>query len=396
MSHDGGFPAVPYQDVGKEPAVQTNAKPGAAAPGNGGLDPDQRAETLIPMLRDTDPRVRKSAVIALGRMSGRRAAELVCDMLADPDEGVRVLSCQALGRLADPASLEALLTRKHDSSVEVRSGVLWAIANIVAHGGLTPEGVEAMFAPVVVFAFDPDDSVRADAAAVLGALKTPRASEPLRIMLEDESPRVRANACSGLGMLDDDEGFEALVGRLGDSSATPLETVSALDGLARRFERMGEAAPSDPAGASSGLPLIQEAAKAVLAFCPTTPQPEGWQPEPAAAQPGSPQPEPTAPQPEPTADDVYATAVWALGMVAPHVPGMRDAVQAALESALRCPDPWGRRYAAESLARIHDDAAYRALCGRIDEGSETVPEVVQTLRKARESFGAPDVSPNNV
>ncbi len=333
-----------------------SAVPGGASNGARGDGPalDARVEAMAPMLSDPDPRVRKSAVVALGRMPCAAATERLCAALGDRVEGVRALACQALGRIADPASVPALLGCVHDPSAGVRAGVLWAIANVALHGSIDAEARAALFCPVAVLAFDPDDGVRADAAAVIGSLRDPRATDALLVLLEDPCARVRANACSSLALLDDAKGLEALLGVLeaarektgeepdGQPGEEPLVLVSALDGVARRAER-GSLGPASP-----------QAARALRVVCSLARAEAGgsaagreWPAEPATA----------GGEGDPTPADVRATAVWALGLLGPLAQLDRAAVQGLLEGALRSDDAWTRRYAVEALARVHDDIA---------------------------------------
>lgn len=333
--------------------------------------PAERVAALAPMLADVDPRVRKSAVIALGRVPCPEATDALCRMLDDAAEGVRVLTCQALGRAADRASVPALVAHAHDPSSEVRAGILWALANVAAHGGpeggaLDGQGRAALFTPVVVLAFDPDDGVRADAAAVLGALRDPRATDALLVLLEDSCPRVRANACASLGLADDAVALNALLGVLEDGEEDPLVIVSALDGAARRAER-GGIAPGAP-----------EASRTVGAACRWA---EWDQPGEGAsgavdAQAGG-----------PTADDVRATAVWALGMLSELEGDRCEEVHALLVRALGSAHVWTVRYAVEALARRHDGAArdaLRSFRGRL--GPDGDPDVAALVDQALSTF----------
>lgn len=354
---EGGPDVAPSGETG------FTAVPGGAYGGACGDGPalDARVEALAPMLSDPDPRVRKSAVVALGRMPCDAAVGRLCAALGDRAEGVRALACQALGRLAAPASVPALLGCVHDPSAGVRAGVLWAVANVALHGRIDDEARAALFCPVAVLAFDPDDGVRADAAAVIGSLRDPRSTDALLVLLEDPCMRVRANACSSLGLLDDAKGLAALLGVLeasgkagetGETGEQPLVLVSALDGVARRAERgsLGLASP--------------QAARALGAVCAHARGGAGGRargcerPEASASAPAGVVAEG---DPAPTAADVRATAVWALGMLGGLAPLDRGAVQGLLEEALRSCDAWTRRYAVEALARIHDDLARETL-----------------------------------
>lgn len=304
--------------------------------------PDERARALEPMLADGDVRIRKSAVVALGRIKSPTATALLCRALDDKEEGVRALACQALAREADAASVGSLLAHRHDECAGVRAGVLWGIANVVAHAGLTEGEKAGLFTPVAVMAFDPDDGVRADAAAVLGTLRDPRATDALTVLLEDDVARVRANACASLAATDDEAGEALLLGRLAQAGEDALVRVSAIDALARRCER----------DASVGERVLP----ALLA---------------SAADEDA---------------DVSSTAVWALGYACQADSPARVQVQDALERALAGEGEWAARYAVESLARIHDERAHAALAA-FDPSASTHCDVLAPLvTQALETF----------
>ncbi len=292
------------------------------------MTPEQRAAALAALAHEADVRVRKSVAIALGTLGTSAATGPLCELLADPDEGVRVLACQALGRMCDPACIPSLLAAVHDGSAQVRSGILFALASIAVRGGLAADQLAALFTPVVVMAFDPDDGVRADAAAALGTLRDARAEEPLLVLAGDAAARVRANAAASLGLLDGAAGLAELVRLACEESQPPLVRVSALDGLARRADR--GSLPQDDGGV----------ARAVDAACRLAEDAAGLE----AAQA-------TEDDHEPGQGDLVAMAVWALGYL-PAQGTARDRVRQALDLARGSQDEWCRRYAAESLGRL--------------------------------------------
>ncbi len=351
---------------------------GAGSESAAQMTPAQRVEALAALAHEDDPRVRKSVVIALGSLGVPEATATLCDLLEDAVEGVRVLACQALGRVADPAAVPSLLGRVHDESAEVRAGVLFALASIAAHGGISDEARAALFTPMVVMAFDPDDGVRADAAATLGTLHDERAVEPLVLLSEDACAQVRANACASLGLSDAPNALAVLLSRAEDGAESPLVRVAALDGLARHSER-GALIADAPV-----------AARAVELACALA---EGAEvARPVAGSRGASECEVAdddASGQDPTAADVRATAVWALGMLPLGV--LRERTQLALEGALAGGDCWTQRYAIEALARIGDDAArasLRDLDGRRQEGTVSLPaEVAATLDQALTLLG---------
>ena len=340
------------------------------------MTPAQRAEALAALAREGDVRVRKSVAIALGGLADACATSPLLELLADEDEGVRVLACQALGRVADPSCVPALLERVHDASVEVRSGVLFALASVAAHGNLSDEARAALFTPMVVMAFDPDDGVRADAAATLGTLRDARSCEPLSLLAQDACAQVRANACASLGLSDEPAGLAVLLERASDEGEKPLVRVAALDGLARRSERGSLVAGTPDAARAAALACsLAEGAPAAAAAR-------------AAGEGTSEEGDASAQRPA-SAADLAATAVWALGMLA--LGEERPRAQAALASALACDDAWVQRYAVEALARIGDDDA-RAELGRLAAARATgartlAPEVSAVLDRALELLG---------
>lgn len=343
---------------------------GAGAAPDDGRTPDERARALAPMLEDPDPRIRKSAVVALGRLRCASATEMLCRALDDRVEGVRALACQALGREADPASIPALVAHAHDASAGVRAGVLWGIANVVAHGGISEAARAELFTPVVVMAFDPDDGVRADAAAVLGTLRDPRATDALVVLLEDACPRVRANACASLGLTDDATGLAALLGVLEGEGEVPLVYVSALDGTARRAERgslaQGSVEAARAVAAACALAVREDAARDGAGV-----RQAGEDPAEAGANGDSDAPV--------TMADARATAVWALGLLADVAPDQRDCVGDVLAAALGRDVGWETRYAVEALARIHDEAARMALAAAAPTDSAAAALVAHVL-----------------
>lgn len=356
-----------------------DAPEGERVQGVADMTPAQRAEALAALAREGDVRVRKSVAIALGGLADACATHPLLELLGDEDEGVRVLACQALGRVADPSAVPALLARVHDASVEVRSGVLFALASVAAHGGLSDEARAELFTPMVVMAFDPDDGVRADAAATLGTLHDARSCEPLSLLAQDACAQVRANACASLGLTDEPAGLAVLLERACDEGEDPLVRVAALDGLARRSERglLAEGTPE----AANAVALACTLAEGAPAAAAARVADEGV----ADAGSGEGEANPAAERPA-SAADLAATAVWALGML---VPGeARPRVQAALAGALACEDAWIERYAVEALARIGDDDA-RAELGRLAAARATgarelAPEVSAVLDRALE------------
>lgn len=352
------------------------------------MTPEQRAGMLATMRHADEPRVRKSVAIALGTLGTPAATGPLCEMLDDEDEGVRVLACQALGRQRDPASVPALQAHAHDGSAQVRSGVLFALASLAAHDALDDAQRAALFTPVVVMAFDPDDGVRADAAAVLGTLRDERAVEPLVVLAADDVARVRANAMSSLGFAVEPAGrpmagAHALVERALDESEDLLVRVSAYDALGHRAERetLGDGEGDAVARlARQAIGLAREAARVT-----PTADDDAREADAHDADGGA--------DAAPTEDDLRATAIWALGLLPLGARERADAVQALASVAARDREgDWCRRYAVEALARIGGadaETALRDLARRVEAGEVAVgDEARAVLEQALGAWGA--------
>ncbi len=69
----------------------------------------QSVDALLPLLAVRDPDVRKFAVDILGDIGDRRAVSHLISGLRDPDENVRVAAAEALGKVRDRRSVEPLI-----------------------------------------------------------------------------------------------------------------------------------------------------------------------------------------------------------------------------------------------------------------------------------------------
>jgi HEAT repeat protein len=68
-------------------------------------------EPLLGAIKDTDPVVRKLAVMALGDIGDARAASPIIAMLNDADDEVRLEAVVALGKIGDPVAVEPLIEK---------------------------------------------------------------------------------------------------------------------------------------------------------------------------------------------------------------------------------------------------------------------------------------------
>lgn len=68
-------------------------------------------EPLVDALKDSDPAVRRQAVIALGDRKDRRATGEIIRSLKDRDDDVRLEAVVALGKIGDPRAVEPLIEK---------------------------------------------------------------------------------------------------------------------------------------------------------------------------------------------------------------------------------------------------------------------------------------------
>ena len=218
---------------------------------------DQRRwdDNLKSLLSDKDPKVRKRAALAAGRIGDERALPALIELLkSDPDPDVRQMAAFAIGEVESPAGAVALIAVLNDTKEpgEIRARAVEALGKIAAalpetdkdrrrvYGaailntlrfeagrrslpdrltillGLTaalrakPEGA----GPVIVhFLGHADPRIVADALNTMARLRLKDNNEEVRALLRHSDPIVRANAARFIGAAEDKGAFEVLLDR---------------------------------------------------------------------------------------------------------------------------------------------------------------------------------------
>jgi len=192
---------------------------------------------LLELVRDGEVEVRRNAAESLGKIGDPRATESMLFLMHDSAPAVREASIIALGRLKPIASdgLLVLLTQALRDPVEsVRQAAVVAMGEIEAKSSLlapvigllrSPEvttrraAVQALLqvdssqwvCDLVAAGLDSDAEVRQGVVAVVGEWGGVPFSPWLRERLvQDPSPRVRAEAAYRLGLLSDPDAKAAL------------------------------------------------------------------------------------------------------------------------------------------------------------------------------------------
>jgi len=231
-------------------------------------DPDITISRLLALLHSSDPTLRQTAALSLGKIASAEAAAGLMEALRDPDPLVRQYSAWALGNLGDhapSAALSPLLSLINDPALAVADTAAEAIGQIGA-------GTDNVSQLLTLIREGPTHSRQA-AALALESLESPLSYDALLHALGDEDADVRQRAIAALGEMGDQRGMSALadrlahdatasvrteaayrLGLLGDTSALPiLKTAREEDpsGSVRRWAQQAIEALSSPAGPES-------------------------------------------------------------------------------------------------------------------------------------------------
>jgi cyclophilin family peptidyl-prolyl cis-trans isomerase/HEAT repeat protein len=115
-----------------------------------------------------------------------------------PSAAHRALAAQAYGRIQRPACVDPLLALVHDGSPRVRESAVFALGQFAWNGEFS-QGRERELADVITpMMADRDRQIRLAAIEAIGKLGMDRAPELLAPLLSDRDPSVRAEALLGL------------------------------------------------------------------------------------------------------------------------------------------------------------------------------------------------------
>ncbi|MGH7254603.1 MAG: HEAT repeat domain-containing protein [Nitrospirales bacterium] len=171
--------------------------------------PEQVVSTLVSLLNDPDPDIRRTAAQSLGKISDPSAAPALVEHLSDPDPLVRRDSAWALGALGEAALDVAalpLLARLDDPVEEVKTAAAQALGRM----GPTQTMVELLIEAL----HHPEATTRREAAQALAWLEPPSAFHALLEALQDRDAGVRQRALAGLGEQADLRALPAFRARL--------------------------------------------------------------------------------------------------------------------------------------------------------------------------------------
>ena len=198
---------------------------------------DRRTTTVLTSaLDDPDPQVAREAAKALGFVKDSCAVAALIDALDSSDDNLRFYAAYALGEIKDPVAVEPLLACLDDANWAVRDQAAWALRELHSDQAV-PRLVERLRQTevggrqlvwllrhsdreLVIQALRPSQQRDSEPARLrmviaLGSLQDPRAAPALIDALHDDSRRCRQAAVEALTELRMESAF-AQISRLAD------------------------------------------------------------------------------------------------------------------------------------------------------------------------------------
>ena len=154
---------------------------------------------LISQLKAEDLEVRRSAVVALGRIGDTSATPDLVNTLGDKSLTIDVAN--ALGEIGDPQAVDGLLNLIGNEDASLRQAAVAALNSII------PPSMSQRIIPLL---HDLDPNVRESAVKIAGYFGYPEAASALVELSRDPNERVRCAAIEHLPFVEDERAFEVL------------------------------------------------------------------------------------------------------------------------------------------------------------------------------------------
>lgn len=172
-------------------------------------DPAATDALIVVLKTDKDPWIRTRAAQALGERGDKRAVDALIEALRDKDIGVRQWVAESLEAFKDPKAIPALISILADDDLHVGS------PKVI--GALTSYGVVAL-KPLYAATKDDDPKVRLNAVTAVSIIlyrdKDASAFDPLLSALKDTNADVRDAAADALGALKDPRAVDPIIAAL--------------------------------------------------------------------------------------------------------------------------------------------------------------------------------------
>ena len=156
-------------------------------------------DLLITQLTAEDLEVRRSAVVALGRIGDATATPALINILND--DSLVIDAANALGQLGDPRAVDGLLTLIGNDDASVRQAAVSALNSLA---------LTAMSERIIPLLRDPDPNVRESAVKIAGYFGYRDAADALVDLSRDPNERVRCAAIEHLPFIEDERALDVL------------------------------------------------------------------------------------------------------------------------------------------------------------------------------------------
>lgn len=164
-------------------------------------------DLLMTQLSSEDLEVRRSAVVALGRISDTSATAALVNTLRE--DSLAIDAANALAQIGDPAATDGLLDLIGDEGASTRQAAVSALNSLA---------LPSMSKRIIPLLHDPDPNVRESAAKIAGYFGYREATDDLLKLSNDEVERVRCAVIEHLPFLEDDRALDVLVNALKDET----------------------------------------------------------------------------------------------------------------------------------------------------------------------------------
>ena len=150
-------------------------------------------DLLVPQLTAEDLEIRRSAVVALGRLHDSRATLPLVNTLRE--ESLTIDAANALAQIGDPQATDGLLNLLGNNDASIRQAAVSALNSLA---------LPQMSKRIIPLLHDPDPNVRESAVKIAGYFGYPDAATTLLELCDDPIERVRCAAIEHLPFVEDD------------------------------------------------------------------------------------------------------------------------------------------------------------------------------------------------
>ena len=179
-------------------------------------------ELLIGQLTSEDLEIRRSAVVALGRIGDSTATAALVETLED--ESLSIDAANALGQIGDARAVEGLVNLIGNPDASARQAAVSALNSLT---------LPSMSERIIPLLHDPDPNVRESAVKIAGYFGYPEAAAALLELSHDSNERVRCAALEHLPYVDDERALDVLVHAMKEE--TPNVRAAAARALGHMF-----------------------------------------------------------------------------------------------------------------------------------------------------------------